>query len=841
MWSIIVAISLIWNLSSLNKYVFDMAEASGKSMFSLIQLTRLWNAQHSGVYTEITAKNQPNPYLDIPDRDVATTSGKMLTKINPAYMTRQISEIAKKSKGIHFHITSLRPIRPQNKPDQWEDRALRAFENGKDKAFDLLDDTGSGKVFRYMEPLRVQQPCLTCHQKQGYKIDDIRGGISITIPAKPIFELIKPQSNNTIILHICILLLGAASILLVLHNIRLRILILKDINERQEAVIEQRTSELIAANNQLKDEIDKQRRTETILRESEVRLSAITQSALEAIITIDNNGKIISCNNSTSNLFDYSVDELVGKNVVTLMPSRYKERHNAALKRFKSTGVYNIIGKKVELYGQKKDGSEFPIEISLSKWEAGEAYYFTGIISDISERKMTEELKLLNEVRLETLVTLSQMTESTTQEILDFVLEESIKLSSSKVGFLGFVNEGETEFTTMAWSNSVRQECMQKELPEDFLARHTGLLNHIMQKRQTIMVNDFGNFEFKKNINLQWHVELTRLMIIPVYDSNKVVAIIAVGNKKVEYNITDLRQLTLLMNGMWQHIERKRAVEKLNELNRSLERRVEEEIKNRRQKEQMLIQQSKMAAMGEMLGAIAHQWRQPLNVIGLMIQDIADAYEFGELDKTYIDDTIQKSMEQVMYMSNTIDDFRNFFIPSKNKVIFNVKDNIEEVLALIDKQLRNNNIAIILNNDMVVTQKQDLDVLGYPNEFKQVVINIINNSKDAIIEHKRNIKSSETYTGRIAIKVIRQKDSLIIAISDNGGGIKEEVLDRIFEPYFTTKEVNKGTGIGLYMAKTIIEDSMEGRLSVTNIEDGAMFTIRLRQDHKKCLNHDLTD
>jgi signal transduction histidine kinase len=274
---------------------------------------------------------------------------------------------------------------------------------------------------------------------------------------------------------------------------------------------------------------------------------------------------------------------------------------------------------------------------------------------------------------------------------------------------------------------------------------------------------------------------------------------------------------------------------RLRELNRTLETRVQEEVEQRRQKEKMLIQQSKNAAMGEMIGAIAHQWRQPLNALGLIIQDIEDAHIFGQLNKDYIEDTVKRSMGQIQFMSDTIDSFRNFFRPAKNKVQFDVKEAVGGVITMFTAQLMANFIAYrfgslsggTLYKDIAEVEcESDTTVLSYENEFKQVVLNLMTNAKDAIIERREKGLMEEE--GLIKIEFCGTPEGkVIVRVSDNGGGIPPEIIDRIFEPYYTTKEQGKGTGIGLYMAKAIVEENMGGRLRAENNADGAVFTIEL--------------
>ncbi|MBF0344377.1 MAG: hybrid sensor histidine kinase/response regulator [Nitrospirae bacterium] len=259
---------------------------------------------------------------------------------------------------------------------------------------------------------------------------------------------------------------------------------------------------------------------------------------------------------------------------------------------------------------------------------------------------------------------------------------------------------------------------------------------------------------------------------------------------------------------------------RLYNLQRSLEKRVQEELNKRRIEEQMLIQQSKMAAMGEMIASIAHQWKQPLNALGLIVQDIKDAFDVGELDKKYLEQSVTQSMDLIKLMSHTVQDFQNFLKPSAQKMTFNVTEAFYEVVNLFSDQLKKDNVNIRFNTDRTLK----LYSAGYVNEFKQVILNLINNSRDAV---KTRIKKGEFKgEGFIEIAIEEVKDMVVVHWRDNGGGIDESVFEKLFQPYVTSKGEG-GTGIGLYMSKAIIEGKMEGRISVFNTLDGAEFVIEL--------------
>ena len=243
---------------------------------------------------------------------------------------------------------------------------------------------------------------------------------------------------------------------------------------------------------------------------------------------------------------------------------------------------------------------------------------------------------------------------------------------------------------------------------------------------------------------------------------------------------------------------------------KELDKRVNEEIEKRRQKEQLLMQQSKLAALGEMLGNIAHQWRHPLTRLSLLIQNFELAAKKNKLTPQYIEKFKNNAILQIKYMSDTIDDFTNFFRKDTKKVDFYLKDIIENTLKLLEGRLKQNGVEVHL--EVVNSNK----ISGYKSEFSQVILNIINNAIDMLNE--RNVKNK-----KINIRIKGTK----IEIEDNAGGIAQNIKDKIFEPYFTTKFQSQGTGIGLYMSKIIIEQHFKGELFAYNSKEGAVFVIKI--------------
>jgi len=243
------------------------------------------------------------------------------------------------------------------------------------------------------------------------------------------------------------------------------------------------------------------------------------------------------------------------------------------------------------------------------------------------------------------------------------------------------------------------------------------------------------------------------------------------------------------------------------------------DIKLRKEQEKLIANQNKLASMGEMIGNIAHQWRQPLTQLSSILINLELHQEHGKLTTEKLRQKIVEANEQIAYMSSTIDDFRNFFSSGKNKTHYPVSQSIELVKHLMNATLDKNGILL----QSVI--EEDFILFGYPNEMTQAIVNIINNAKDVLIERKITHP-------RITIKTYQKEGRNVIAIEDNGGGITVTPIERIFEPYFSTKHASIGTGIGLYMTKSIIEKNNHGTITVSNSPQGALFLIII-DDHKR--------
>lgn len=292
----------------------------------------------------------------------------------------------------------------------------------------------------------------------------------------------------------------------------------------------------------------------------------------------------------------------------------------------------------------------------------------------------------------------------------------------------------------------------------------------------------------QQQVTISPYIEEDRLVLISIYD------------------ISELHETKLLL---------KKEVEKVNKLNSELEERIEKALEANKAQVQHMILQSRQAQMGEMISLIAHQWRQPLGIISAAIIDMQMKIAFEKLDlrdyeKEYIDTKIDTINRCVQNLSTTIDDFRNFYKPNKHSETVKLEEICTKSLRIIKESLITTNINIIEE----YSSEDEIEL--YLNEMVQVILNILKNSQDNFIEKKINNPWIKVRTERRTI-----------SICDNGGGIPEDIINNIFEPYFSTKNEKNGTGLGLYMSKTIIEEHHKGTIKAINRDEGVCFIMEL--------------
>jgi PAS domain S-box-containing protein len=594
------------------------------------------------------------------------------------------------------------------------------------------------------------------------------------------------------------------------------------------------------------------------------------------------------------------------------------------------------------------------VALMLSLRQRREAFRMLGIERDLLEQRVEErtgELQRANELleeeicvrnRTERVITarlrlLEFAATHSLDELLETTINEAEALTGSCIGFYHFLETDQKTISLQNWSTRTKAElCKAEGKGLHYDVSQAGVWIDCIHQRKPVIHNDYASLPHRKGMPPD-HAEVIRELVLPVFRSDSIVAIIGVGNKPHDYTAEDIEAVSFLADLSWEIAERKQAEEalhlsqfcidkaglgiyqsdengtifsvnahgcnslgyskdelcsltifdidpeinpermlalkeildeagsathystqrrkdgstfpveitantidfrgkrygisfvkditerkrmeeelilqqmQLRKLNSTLEERVQAEVKKNREKDVMLIQQNRQAALGEILDHIAHQWKHPLATISLTAYLLKTD---NALNRDTVEETTGGIINQVNHLTQMLNDYRDFYRPDKEKSVFLIREGIDKALSFITPVLSNESIEVKVHAD------PDLYALGYLKEYAQVILNLLSNARDAFRERK--VKRS-----KIVVKGFLKNKMAVVTVTDNAGGINETVLGSIFEMNFTTKEQNGGTGIGLYMSRSIIESDMGGDLTATNVAGGAQFCIRL--------------
>jgi PAS domain S-box-containing protein len=355
-WTAAVAASLVWNILQMRQGVMEGSRLQAEITYQKDILYRRWAGQHGGVYVPVTEETPPNPYLSsVPERDIRTPSGKLLTLMNPAYMTRQIYEFTKRVYEVQGHITSLKPIRPQNAPDPWEAKALEALERGQ-KEITSIEQIEGRDYFRLMRPFVTERGCLKCHAAQGYREGQIRGGISVSIPMEPLWAIMHKQARRFALAHALLWPIGLAAIFWGAQRLG------KDERARRQA--------------------------EEALRKSEEKHRELAELLPQSVFEMDGTGRLTFANRQALETFGYTKEDF--QHGLTVLQMIAPEDRNTAQERI-SLIMSSQQGSSHEYTAQRKDGSTFPALVySNPIIEDGRLVGLRGILVDLTERNQAE-------------------------------------------------------------------------------------------------------------------------------------------------------------------------------------------------------------------------------------------------------------------------------------------------------------------------------------------------------------------------------------------------------------------------------------------------------------------
>jgi PAS domain S-box-containing protein len=557
--------------------------------------------------------------------------------------------------------------------------------------------------------------------------------------------------------------------------------------------------------------ITARKRAEQAQREREEKFRAIRTSTADGIVLINGDGFVEYWNPTFEKMFRYSSPGAQEKKTPgDLVPEKFREPFEAAYRAFRETATETAPPRVVELNAIRGDGTEFPIEITFNPILIEGEFWASAIIRNVTDRKRVEEEHALNERRLAALLELNQVSAASIHDLALFAMEEAVKLTGSSIGYIAFANEDETVLTMYAWSKGAMAECAVDNKPLIYPVDTTGLWGEAVRQRRPIITNDYNaDNPWKKGIP-KGHVAIHRHMNVPIFDGDRIVIVAGVGNKPKDYDEGDVRQLTLLMEGMWRTVTRRRAEEESRKL------------------QDQLAQASKMEAVGRLAGGVAHDFNNLLTTILGYSEMILS--QLNEEDPFRIEvEEIHKAGERAAALTQQLLAF------SRRQVIkpriVDLNEAVKNARKMLERLLGN---YINLDFDL----KSDIGrVKVDPHQIDQVLLNLAVNARDAMPNGGTlTIATSEATVDKANVHALPDTAAgtyVVLSVADTGVGMNEETKARLFEPFFSTKEDSKGAGLGLAMVYGIAKQN-GGAVSVSStLGAGTVFRIYLPRTSEK--------
>ena len=628
------------------------------------------------------------------------------------------------------------------------------------------------------------------------------------------------------------------------------------------------------------------KRANEILNEKDYS-NIIIESNTNAIIAVGRDFNVTTFNKAAEIMFGYSKEEMIGKNsLLKIVPNMYQNAHESGIKKYFTTSIFKHKGINLEFEAIKKSGELFPIRISFGGNinEGQNEKLVIANIQDITIEKEKEKLLMANENIYKDLFELNKsiiiLVNPTNGNIvnvnnsaMDFYGYSKSEFLSLNINDINIISRNEIEEKmnlsgkkeelffefVHKLSNNEERHVRLGSTPTFYKGEIvlyvtiTDITDELKAKDRLVSLEkEFNNF-FEISINLHLITNMKGIILqinnacknILGYEKEELVNksfLDFIHPDDIEKTINEMKKIenyeaVFLFENRYQHkngtyvtLVWSANIDTSNSLVYSSAQDITSmkliELEQERQ-EKMIQKQSKMASMGEMLENIAHQWRQPLSIISTASSGLKLKNVMNILEENDIEFTMNSINNSVQHLSQTINDFRDFFHNEKNKNEFKINNTFEKTFNLISSEFKNKSIVVEQN-------LQDISIFSYENELIQVLINILNNAKDELI--KKDAKEIKL----IVIDTLLNDNTLEIYIKDNAGGIPADIIDNIFESHFTTKESTNGTGIGLYMSKMIIEEHLSGTIEAEsmsfNYKDssyyGAQFKISLPLLHK---------
>ncbi|RXJ89412.1 hypothetical protein CRV01_07985 [Arcobacter sp. CECT 8983] len=799
-----------------------------RNSFTSFLTIKMWNTTNNGVYIK-------------EDEDYSI--------ISPISMTKQIFDLSSRSNIQSYKITSLNPSNEGNKPNYFEKKVLKEFEK-KDKT-EFFEFNKNRNKLKYMASLTVTRACLDCHSSQGYKIGDIRGGIRVTLNTSDYQEFYinaNKKRDYYMLFSFFISLIVFLVLIYFVNNIYKKHRIIMRISDKNR-VLSQRYEHAINGSNDGLWDWD--------LSSNKVYFSKIWKGMLgykenELANSLETWKKLVHPDDIESAISDIKANH---RGRTTYYENVHRLKHKDGhwvwiLDRGKT--IFDKNGNAIRMVGFHTDitkQKELEVNLKTSEKNLLKAEKMSNLGHFRYDFK-TNTLTLSKNIK--SVFGLANETKITLEDLVKNFTHEEDRENVVKRFFLGkYKKRGyRTEYRIIRQSDKeVRHVNCNIEFKKD-KSKEVHLVIGTIQD-----ITEFALIQNELSI-LRQAVEQAPISFVITNKKGEVEYVNSHFTKVSGYSFSEItgKNIDVLQSdtmdeeeydNLWQTISsgktwsgvfRNISKNKKEFWERAIifpifskkdkkiinymaikqeitkELKLQEELKD---KEELMIAQSRHAAMGEMISMIAHQWRQPISVVAMSANNILMDIDLDMIDKEALEENAQDIISQTQYLSQTIEDFRNFFKPNKQKESFFVEDVFKDAISVMGKTLENNNIEV--KKEFTSGKK----VNSFEKEFLQVIINILKNAKEVLVQ--RDIEHK-----RIDVYEYLDGENIIIKICDNAGGIPEEIINNIFEPYFTTKDELEGTGLGLYMSKIIVEKHLEGKIKAYNQNFGACFEIVLR-------------